>query len=168
MGIAVGRAHAPRTCTTHTQHRPYSLIHHFALLPPTASHRPFVAFSLRMSAAFKYSPAKRTKPADNVDDEGYKGKRKVPEETNWVCPEDDCGAPLKKKYNKKGTSAFVTCSANVWQDPTSCGFAASLFRADPRNPHLCGVCTRDVGGYPSVGRPTEELDGGKPGAYVLL
>ncbi|CAM9987162.1 unnamed protein product, partial [Pylaiella littoralis] len=50
---------------------------------------------------------------------------------------------------------YVTCDRNVWSDKDTCKVTLSMLLASKDKPHGCQLCLCDVGGYPSIGIPTE-------------
>ncbi|CAN0398343.1 unnamed protein product, partial [Pylaiella littoralis] len=60
-------------------------------------------------------------------------------------------ASVPPPFNIFSTSLFFSCLAHF-------KFTLSMLLASKDHPHGCQLCVCDVGGYPSIGIPTDEKD----------
>ncbi|CAM9654451.1 unnamed protein product [Pylaiella littoralis] len=112
-----------------------------------------------MSALSKCSPLKRKQQGSNA---AAANPRALFSGGNpdWPCLDSkDCpDGRLKVCLRKKDQKEYVTCDRNVWSDKDTCKVTLSMLLASKDHPHGCQLCLCDVGGYPSIGIPTDEKD----------
>ncbi|CAN0236810.1 unnamed protein product, partial [Pylaiella littoralis] len=111
-----------------------------------------------MSALSKCSPLKRKQQGSNT---AAKPRALFSAgNPDWPCLDfKDCpDGRLKVCLRKKDQKEYVTCDQNVWSDKDTCKVTLSMLLASKDHPHGCQLCLCDVGGYPSIGIPTDEKD----------
>ena len=142
----------------HTTH-PTSCAHS---LPQLSKHHSNTrTASTSMGSLAKVSPLKRKQAASASA--SLKPRALFPlGNPEWLCP-DYAGCPqglLKLVQEKKGGEfvEFVTCDHNVWQDPSTCKGTLSMLKPSKDHLHHCSLCLQDVGGKPSLGCQTGEMD----------
>ncbi|CAN0324626.1 unnamed protein product [Pylaiella littoralis] len=109
-----------------------------------------------MSALSKCSPLKRKQGGSTAAKPRALFAAGNPD---WPCLDKDCpDGRLKVCLRKKDNKEYATCDQNIWNDKNTCKVTLSMLLASKDHPHACQLCLCDVGGYPSIGIPTEEKD----------
>eukprot|EP00904_Undaria_pinnatifida_P012726 jgi/Undpi1/8584/HiC_scaffold_25.g11049.m1 len=111
-----------------------------------------------MSALSKASPLKR-KPAESSKSPSKPKTTLEPGNPLWFCLNaQDCPEGRLGVRTKKDGKHYTTCDKNDWRDPETCKVTCSFLAPSKDHPHNCHICLQDVGGKPSIGIPTDEVD----------
>lgn len=109
-----------------------------------------------MSRLSKASPLKR-KPAESIKPPTKTKSDLQPGNQEWPCLREGCDGHLAVRTRRDGKQ-YASCDQNDWHDPGTCKVTCSLLSRSKDHPHKCEICLHDVGGRPSIGFPTDEVD----------